>query len=80
MKTIFTEIRSRGSVAADRLIYTSGLYCLVTSGDDYNNNWDGSAASAVQCGISHDFCTADKELAFRLWDEYTANHISRKGW
>ena len=77
MKTIFTELQSRGSLAVDRLIYTSGLYCLVTSGDDHYDRWDGSAASAVECGRSHDFCTTDKEEAFRRWDEYTANHISR---
>ena len=79
MKTLFTEFQSRGSLAADRLIYTSGLYCLVTSGDDHSGSWDGSAASAVECGITHGFCTADKELAFRLWEAYTENHFSRKG-
>ena len=78
MKTIFSEFQSRGSLAADRLIYTSGLYCLVTSGDDHNNNWDGSAASAVACGRSHDFCTTSKEEAYARWEAYTANHFSRR--
>ena len=79
MKTIFTEIESRGSVAADRLVFTSGLFCLVTSGDSHYNRWDGTAASAVECGRENGICTADRELAFQQWDAYTKNHISRRG-
>ena len=79
MKTIFTEFQSRGSLAADRLIYTSGLYCLVTSGDDHFGRWDGSAASAVACGRENGLCTPSKQEAFRLWEAYTENHFSRKG-
>ena len=75
MKTLATAFRSRGSVAADRLISTSGLYVLVTSGDDANGHWDHTAASAVQCGRDHDFCTADKDLALKMWEEYTESHI-----
>ena len=78
MKTIFTEFQSRGSVSPDRLVFTSGLYCLVTNGDDHYDRWDGTAASAVACGRSHDFCTSNKEEAFRRWNEYTANHFSRR--
>ena len=77
MKTLFTAFRSRGSVAADRLIATSGLYVLVTSGDDHYGRWDNTAASAVVCGQAHDFCTADKAKALKLWEAYTANHIAR---
>ena len=77
MKTIATAFQSRGSVAADRLILTSGLYVLVTNGDDAYGRWDHTAASAVECGQSHDFCTADKAKALKMWDEYTANHIAR---
>ena len=77
MKTLATAFQSRGSVAADRLIATSGLYVLVTSGDDANGIWNGTAASAVRCGQAHDFCTADKDLALKMWEEYTANHIAR---
>ena len=75
MKTIATAFRSRGSVAADRLISTSGLYVLVTNGDDANGIWDHTAASAVRCGQSHDFCTADKDLALKMWEEYTESHM-----
>ena len=74
MQTLCTAIRSRGSVAADRLILTSGLYVLVTAGDDHYGRWDTTAASAVKCGQAHDFCTADKAKALKMWDEYTANH------
>ena len=77
MKTLFTAFRSRGSVAADRLIATSGLYVLVTSGDDHYGRWDSTAASAVVCGQAHDFCTADKAKALKMWEAYTANHIAR---
>ena len=77
MKTLATAFRSRGSVAADRLISTSGLYVLVTNGDDAYGRWDHTAASAVECGQSHDFCTADKDLALKMWEDYTANHIAR---
>ena len=77
MKTIATAFQSRGSIAADRLVFTSGLYVLVTSGDDAYGHWDYTAASAVECGQSHDFCTADKDLAWKMWLDYTANHISR---
>ena len=79
MKTIFTELQSRGSVAVDRLVYTSGLYCMITSGDWSDNRWDGSAASAVECGRANGLCTANKEQAYAQWDAYTANHISRRG-
>ena len=79
MKTIFTEIESRGSVAADRLVFTSGLFCLVTSGDSHYNRWDGTAASAVECGRENGICTVNKEKAYALWDAYTKNHISRRG-
>ena len=77
MKTLFTAFQSRGSVAADRVIETSGLYVLVTSGDEHYNRWDGTAASAVVCGKANDFCTADKAKALKLWEEYTANHYVR---
>ena len=79
MKTIFTEIESRGSVAADRLVFTSGLYCLVTSGDSHYNRFDGTAASAVECGRANGICTADRVKAFQQWDAYTKNHYSRRG-
>ena len=74
MKTLFTAFQSRGSVAADRLIVTSGLYVLVTGGDDHYGRWDKTAASAVKCGKANKFCTTDKAKAFKLWAEYTANH------
>ena len=77
MKTLFTAFRSRGSVAVDRLIVTSGLYVLVTAGDDHYGRWDKTAASAVVCGKANDFCTADKAKALKLWEAYTANHIAR---
>ncbi len=79
MKTIFTELESRGSIVVDRLILTSGLYCLVTSGDYHYNRWDGSAEAAVECGRANGLCTPCKAKAYALWDAYTANHISRKG-
>ena len=79
MKIIFTELQSRGSVAVDRLIYTSGLYCLVSSGDWSDNRWDGSAESAVECGRMNGICTSDQVKAFRQWDEFTQNHFSRRG-
>ena len=75
MKTLATAFQSRGSVAADRLIFTSGLYTLVTNGDDAYGRWDHTAASAVECGQSHDFCTADKDLALKMWEEYTESHM-----
>ena len=77
MKTLFTAFRSRGSVAADRLIATSGLYVLVTAGDDHYGRWNHTAASAVQCGKVRGFCTADKDLALKMWEEYTESHIAR---
>ena len=76
MKTLFTAFRSKGSVAADRLIVTSGLYVIVTAGDDHYGRWDGSAASAVECGRDHDLCTNDKDLAWQMWLDYTANHVA----
>lgn len=33
MKTLATALQSRASSFADRLVLTSCLYCLVTSGD-----------------------------------------------
>ena len=77
MKTLCTAIRSRGSVAADRLVETSGLFVLVTAGDYHYGRWNGTAESAVKCGKVHGLCTADKEKALKLWAEYTANHIAR---
>ena len=77
MKTVFTAFESNGSVALDRLIFTSGLYVIVTSGDDHYGRWNGSAASAVQCGKANGLCTADKAKALKLWEAYTANHIAR---
>ena len=86
MKTLATAFRSRGSVAADhliftsgsvaadRLIFTSGLYVIVTAGDDAYGRWDGSAASAIKCGRAHGLCTADKAKSLKMWDEYIANH------
>ena len=74
MKTLATALKCKGSVALDRLIFTSGLYVIVTSGDDHYGRWNGTAASAVQCGKVHGLCTADKAKALQMWDEYTANH------
>ena len=74
MMTLATAFRSRGSVALDRLIVTSGLYVIVTAGDDHYGRWDGTAASAVQCGKVHGLCTADKDSALQMWLAYTANH------
>ena len=74
MKTLFTAIQSRGSVAADRLIFTSGLYTLVTNGDDAYGRWDGTAEAAVECGRAHGLCTSDKAKALTMWLDYTANH------
>ena len=79
MKTIFTELESRGSITVDRLVYTSGLYCLVTSGDSHYDRWDGTASGAVECGRANGLCTSDKEKAFRQWDAHTKNHFSRRG-
>lgn len=79
MKTVSTELESRGSLTVDRLVFTSGLYCLVTSGDSHYNRWDGTAASAVECGRANGLCTADRVKASRQWDAYTKNHFSRKG-
>lgn len=79
MKTVSTEIESRGSVSPDRLVFTSGLYCLVTSGDSHYDRWDGTAESAVKCGRANGLCTANKELAYQQWDEFTKNHYSRRG-
>ena len=76
MKTLFTAFRSKGSVALDGLILTSGLYVIVTAGDDHYGRWNGTAASAVQCGKVHGLCTADKAKALQMWAEYTANHIA----
>ena len=77
MKTLATALKSRGSMALDRLIVTSGLYVIVTAGDDHYGRWDGTAASAVECGQAHDLCTADKDLALKMWEEYTESHIAR---
>ena len=79
MKTIFTELQSRGSLTVDRLIFTSGLYCLVTNADYYSGRYDGSAASAVECGRANGICTPGREKAFRQWNDYTENHFSRRG-
>ena len=76
MKTLATALKCRGSLALDRLISTSGLYVIVTAGDAFYGRWNGTAASAVQCGQAHNLCTADKAEALRMWEEYTENHIS----
>ena len=78
MKVVAAEIESRGSVAADRLVFTSGLYCLVSSGDNHYGRWDGTAASTVKCGRANGLCTSDKEKAYRQWYEYTKNHYTRR--
>ena len=74
MKTLETALQSRSSSFADKLILTSGLYCLVTSGDTGYDRWDGSARSAVECGRENGLCTTDKAKAYALWGEYIANH------
>lgn len=74
MKTLETAFESRSSSYADRLILTSGLYCLVTSGDQGYDRWNGTAASAVECGRANGLCTADKVEAYAFWADYTANH------
>lgn len=78
MKTLETELQSRGSCYPDRLVFTSGLYCLVTSGDYGYDRWDGSARSAVKCGRANGLCTPNKAKAYEQWNEYTRNHWSRK--
>ena len=77
MKTLFTAFQSKGSVALDRLIVTSGLYVIVTAGDDHYGRWNGTAASAVQCGRDNGLCTASKAKALQMWATYTANHVAR---
>ena len=74
MKTLETALQSRGSLFSDRLVFTSGLYCLITSGDQGYDRWDGSARSAVECGRDNGLCTPDKAKAYALWGEYIANH------
>ena len=74
MKTLETALQSRSSCYADRLVVTSGLYCLITSGDIGYDRWDGSARSAVECGRANGLCTPDKEKAYELWGEYIAHH------
>ena len=76
MKTLATALQCRGSIALDRLIVTSGLYVIVTAGDDAYGRWDGSASSAVQCGRDHDLCTTSKAEALQMWLDYTANHMA----
>ena len=78
MKTLETALESRGSLFADRLILTSGLYCLITSGDQGYDRWDGSARSAVECGRTNGLCTTDKAKAYALWGEYIANHTHKQ--
>ena len=77
MKTLATALKCKGSVALDRLIVTSGLYVIVTAGDDYYGHWGGSAASAIKCGQAHGLCTADKAKSLKMWEEYTESHIAR---
>lgn len=77
MRTVEFEIESRGSCYADKLVFTSGLYCLVTSGDTGYDRWDGTAAGAVECGRANGLCTSDKAKAYAQWGEYTRNHWSR---
>ena len=74
MKTLETALQSRGSLFSDRLVFTSGLYCLITSGDQGYDRWDGSARSAVECGRANGLCTTDKAKAYALWGEYIAHH------
>ena len=74
MKTLETALQSRSSSFSDRLVFTSGLYCLVTSGDTGYDRWDGSARSAVECGRENGLCTANKAKAYALWGEYIAHH------
>lgn len=74
MKTLETVIQSRGSSFADRLVFTSGIYCLITSGDQGYDRWDGTAVSAVECGRANGLCTTDKDKAYKLWGEYIADH------
>ena len=77
MKTLATAFQSRGSMALDRLIFTSGLYVIVTAEDDAYGRWDHTAASAIKCGRAHDLCTADKAKSLKMWEEYTESHIAR---
>lgn len=74
MKTLATAFQSNSSSFADRLVYTSGLYCLITSGDLGYDRWDGTAQSAVECGKNNGLCTTSKEEAYKAWADYTANH------
>ena len=74
MKTLETALQSRGSLFSDKLVFTSGLYCLITSGDQGYDRWDGSARSAVECGRTNGLCTTDKAKAYALWGEYIAHH------
>lgn len=74
MKTLETAIQSKSSSFADRLIFTSGLYCLVTSGDYAYGRWDGTAISAVKSGRRNGLCTPNKDKAYEKWAKYTANH------
>ena len=74
MKTLETALQSRGSLFSDKLVFTSGLYCLITSGDQGYDRWDGSARSAVECGRTTGLCTTDKAKAYALWGEYIAHH------
>ena len=77
MYTIESELESRSSCYADRLVFTSGLYCLITSGDQGYDRWDGSARSAVECGRANGLCTPDKGKAYQQWLAFTASHWSR---
>ena len=74
MKTLETALQSRGSLFSDKLVFTSGLYCLITSGDQGYDRWDGSPRSAVECGRTNGLCTTDKVKAYALWGEYIAHH------
>ena len=40
------------------------LYCLLTSGDRYDNNGD-TAAEAAECDQENVLCTSDKEKPYQ---------------
>lgn len=69
---IDSALESIGTVMADQLKCSSGVYYILTGAERYDYRYSCVADElAGSC-----FRTTDKEKALAYWREYTANHWS----
>lgn len=72
-KVIDAAFQSRGSVEPDRLIFSSGMYYILTSGDSYYRRYS-CVADELHGARIHNRATPHRNKAMEMWNNYIKDH------